>query len=561
MSKLKPWIPIVEWLARYQMEWLRFDVLAGLVTAAVVIPKAMAYATVAGLPIEIGLYTSLTPLLVYAVFGTSRTLSVSSTTTLGILTGAELGLVVPDGNAAQLLAATATLCILVGIVLLLASALRLGFVANFISEPVLTGFKAGIGLVIVLDQIPKLLGIHFAKSGFFRNLLSIVSHLPETSLLTLLVGGVMLVILFGVEHFLPKAPAPLIAVAAGIAASAGFRLASLGVATVGNIPQGLPTFTMPHASLIEQLWPAALGIALMSFTETIAAGRAFARTDAPRPQPNQELLATGLANIGGGLLGAMPAGGGTSQTAVNCMAGARTQISGLVTAGVSVATMVLLAPLLGLMPEATLAAVVIVYSLGLIKPIEFRAILRIRRMEFVWALVSCIGVVLLGTLQGIVIAIIVSLFALSYQAASPRVFALGRKPGTNVFRALTEEHPEDETFPGLLLVRTEGRVFFANAQRIGEKIYSLVDQARPRVLVLDFSSVIDIEYSALKMLIEAEEKLRQQGILLWMVSLNKEVLKMVQRSSLAETLGRERMLFGLEIAVQRYQSQTSTPPG
>ena len=263
---------------------------------------------------------------------------------------------------------------------------------------------------------------------------------------------------------------------------------------------------------MEQLWPGALGIALMSFTETIAAGRAFARSTDPRPRPNQELLATGLANVGGGLFGGMPAGGGTSQTAVNSNAGARTQLAALVTCGVSVATMLFLAPLIGLMPEATLAAVVIIYSMGLIQPAEFRAILRIRRMEFFWAVIACAGVVLLGTLQGIVIAIIVSLFALSYQAANPRVYGLGRKPGTNVFRPLTKEHPEDETFPGLLMVRIEGRVFFANAQRIGEKVLHLLDLAKPRVVVLDLSRVFDLEYSALKMLIEGEERVRQRGI-------------------------------------------------
>ena len=441
MRKLSSLIPISEWLAVYQADWLQFDLIAGLVTAAVIIPKAMAYATVAGLPVEVGLYTAFVPVLIYAVLGSSRSLSVSTSTTLGILTGAELGLVVPNGNPAELLSATATLAVLVGVILLLASLLRLGFVANFISEPVLTGFKAGVGLVIILDQVPKLLGIHFDKGRFVHNLLAIIGHLPQTSLLTLLVGGVMLAILLGVERFLPRAPAPLVAVAIGIAASGGFGLAAHGVAIVGHIPRGLPAFTIPKLGLVEQLWPGALGIALMSFTETIAAGRAFARSTDPRPKPNQELLATGLANVGGGLFGGMPAGGGTSQTAVNCNAGARTQLAALVTCGISVATMLVLAPLMGLMPEATLAAVVIIYSMGLIKPAEFRAILQIRRMEFVWAVIACAGVVLLGTLQGIVIAIIVSLFALFYQAANPLVYALGRKPGTNVFRAFIQGTP------------------------------------------------------------------------------------------------------------------------
>jgi MFS superfamily sulfate permease-like transporter len=267
------------------------------------------------------------------------------------------------------------------------------------------------------------------------------------------------------------------------------------------------------------------------------------------------LLATGLGNVVGGFFSCMPAGGGTSQTAVNRRAGARTQIAGLTTAAVAVATLVLLAPLMGLMPQATLAAVVIVYSIGLIQPTEFRDILRIRRMEFLWALTACAGVVLLGTLKGIAVAIIVSLVALAYQAAHPRLYVLGRKPGTDVFRPRSDDHPEDESVPGLLLVRPEGQIFFANAQRIGEQLWALIDATAPRVVALDFSAVPDIEYSALKMLIEGEERLRSRGGLLWLVALNPQALGMVQRSPLGTTLGRERMLFNLPTALERYQSQ------
>ena len=548
-------IPILDWLGGYQMGWLRLDVVAGLTTAAVVVPKAMAYATVAGLPVEVGLYTAFVPMVIYAILGTSRPLSVSTTTTLAILAGTELAIVVPGGDPAALLTASATLAFLVGVMLILAATLRLGVVASFISEPVLTGFKAGIGLVIILDQVPKLLGIHFDKGGFFENLLALMHHLPETSLATLAVGAAMLIVLVGLERFAPRAPAPLIAVALGIAVSGLLALQSLGVETVGHIPQGLPSFTAPSLDLVAQLWPGALGIALMSFTESIASARAFAGRGEPRPEPNRELLATGLGNVVGGLFSGMPSGGGTSQTAVNRRAGARSQVAGLVTAAAAVATLVLLAPLMGLMPQATLAAVVIVYSIGLIQPAEFRDILRIRRMEFLWALAALAGVVLLGTLKGIVVAIILSLGALAYQSAHPRVYVLGRKPGTDVFRPRSDEHPEDESFPGLLLVRPEGRIFFANAQRIGDQLWPLVDAAEPRVLAIDFSAVPDIEYSALKMLMEGEERLRERGALLWLVALNPEVLGMVQRSPLGGTLGRERMLFNLPAAVERYLSQ------
>jgi SulP family sulfate permease len=551
-------IPCIGWLRRYQKDWLRPDVMAGLTAAAVVIPKAMAYATIAGLPVQVGLYTVFLPMLIYAAFGTSRPLSVSTTTTIAILTGVLLGQVAPGGDPAALMSALATLALLVGGMLVVASCLRLGFIANFISEPVLIGFKAGIGLVIVVDQVPKLLGIHFQKGPFVHNLLAIIGGLPETSMATLSVGIVMILILVAIEHFRPRAPAPLIAVALGIAGMGLLGLHTLGVKSVGQIPQGLPSLSWPDFSLVAALWPGAMGIAVMSFTETIAAGRAFAKSEESPTRPNQELLATGLANAGGALLGSMPAGGGTTQTAVNRLAGARSQLAEMVTAAAALVTMLLLAPLIGLMPEATLASVVIVYSIGMIKPAEFRAILKVRRMEFFWALAAFAGVVLLGTLQGILVAIVVSLVGLSYQASNPPVHVLGRKPGTNVFRPRSKEHPEDESFPGLLLLHLEGRVFFANAERIAEKMRPLVAEAKPGVVALDLSGVFDLEYTALKMLTEAEKRQREHGVMLWLVGLNPEVLRVVQHSELGETLGRERMFFNLEWAVEAFQGRSGS---
>ncbi|HKA46363.1 MAG TPA: SulP family inorganic anion transporter, partial [Burkholderiales bacterium] len=270
-----PRIPVLDWIRDYRREWIGADITAGLTAAAVVIPKAMAYATIAGLPVQVGLYTAFVPMVIYALLGTSRVLSVSTTTTIAILSAAALGAAAPGGDAAALLAASATLTLLVGIILVAAALLRLGFVANFISEPVLTGFKAGIGLVIVIDQIPKLLGIHFDKGSFFHNVAAIATHIPEASMATVAVGAATIAILAAIERFIPRAPAPLVAVAAGIAGVSFFGLQAHGVSMVGQVPTGLPSLTLPDFALIAKLWPAALGIALMSFTETIAAGRAF----------------------------------------------------------------------------------------------------------------------------------------------------------------------------------------------------------------------------------------------------------------------------------------------
>jgi sulfate permease, SulP family len=273
------------WLRGYDRSALTPDILAGLTAAAVVLPKAMAYATVAGLPVQIGLYTALVAPIAYALLGRSPVLSVSTTTTIAILTGSALAEAVPGANGARLLAATGMLSVLVGGVLLAGAALRLGFLANFISEPVLAGFKAGIGAVIILDQLPKLLGVHIHKVGFLRDVLHLGQAVRDTSLPTLAVSALAVAAILGLKHWLPRIPAALGVVALGIGASALLQLPSRGVASIGAIPAGLPSPVKPDPALFGVLWPGALAIALMSFTETIASGRAFALRGHARPSP------------------------------------------------------------------------------------------------------------------------------------------------------------------------------------------------------------------------------------------------------------------------------------
>lgn len=533
----------------------RADLIPGLTTAAVVVPKALAYATIAQLPVQAGLFAALVPMTVYAVLGSSRLLSVSTTTPIAILCATAIGEALRSDPTLNPLTAAATLSVLVGVMLIVARVLRLGFLSNFISEPVLTGFKAGIGFVIVVDQLPKLLGIHINKEGFFRDVASIVAHVPETSWPTLAVAlGTLAVIALSVR-FLPKSPAPLLAVAVGIAASAVVGLEAVGVSVVGTIQGGFPTPVLPRPALFEAMWSAAAGIALISFTESIAAARAFVRREDPAIDSNRELLAIGAANVAGAFIGSMPAGGGTSQTAVNRNAGAHTQAASLVVAAVAFATLLFLAPVLALMPHATLAAVVIAFSIGLVNPAEMVAIRRVRTMEFRWALVACLGVMVLGTLKGIVVAIVLSLLGLMYLAYDPRVYELRRKPGTNVFRPRSPEHPEDEAIPGLLIARPEDRLYFGNAANVSGKLQALAKATEPKVVLLDCSAIPGFEYTALKMLVEGEEKQREQGRELWLAALNPEALELVQRTSLAERLGRERMFFTVEQAVAAFEAR------
>lgn len=531
------------------------DLLAGLTAAAVVLPKAMAYATVAGLPIAVGLYTAFVPMVIYALLGSSRVLSVSSTSTLAILTATQIGIMVPDGDPARLAIATATLTLMVGGLLVLAAVLRLGFVANFISLPVLVGFKSGIGLVIILDQVPKLFGVHIQKENFFVDLYHLAQALPDTSGMTLAIALATMLLLVGMEWRFSHSLAPLFGVAGGIALVWGWGLDGQGVSIVGAIPTGLPVLTLPDWEMMLALLPGATGIALMSFTETIAAGRAFVREGEPDIMPNRELVATGFANVGGALCGSMPAGGGTSQTAVVRSVGGVSQHASVITALMALATMLFLAPVLSWLPNATLAAVVIVYSVGLIQPAEFLKISKVRTMEFLWALIACLGVLLFGTLKGILVAIIVSLLGLARQTAHPPVHLIARKQGSDVLRPLSERHPDDEVVPGLLILRPEGPLFFVNAQHVAARIQEMVDVHHPEVVVLDMSRVLDVEYSALMMLIEGERQVRARGGELWLADLNPGVLDNVRRSGLADTLGPSRLLFNVRAAIQHYQQR------
>ncbi len=517
----------------------------------------MAFAVIAGLPVEIGLYTALIPMMIYALLGTSKNLSVSTTTTIAILSAVEISMVAPGAATNELIMVAITLAFMVGAFLILASFLRLGFLANFISAPVLTGFKAGIAVVIIVDQLPKLLGIHIAQGNFIQNLLSIAHHLPATNLATLVLAVITLIIIFGSEYFFPRLPAAFFAIILGIAGAfmLGFHLH--GIKLVGAIPAGLPSFSGIKFSLLEKLWPGALGIALMSFTESIAAGKAFLAHDDEEPNPNRELFALGAANLIGSFFQSMPAGGGTSQTVVNSHAGAKSQASEIITALFAILVLLFLTPMVSKLPYASLAAVVVAMTVVLLNPAEFYAILKIRKIEFFWAIAALVGVILFGVLNGVLFAVAVSILTLMYKANHPPLYVLGRKKGTiDVFRQF-ETHPDDEIFPGLLILRTEGALTFASAPNIKDKFNRLIAEYSPKVILIDLSAVPNIEYTALLMLANAEEKLQERGVELQLSSLNPQVLDVIRRSDLGKKLGTNRMFFNIELAIDAYARQSS----
>jgi SulP family sulfate permease len=529
-SRLAEYLPAMGWLRDYRRPWLRGDLAAGVTTAAVVIPQAMAYATIAGLPVQAGLYVATVPMLVYALLGTSRPLSVSTTSTLSALTAAAVA-VAAGGDPARALVAASTLAVLAGALLLLAGLLRLGFLADFISAPVLAGFKAGTGLLIAAGQLGKVLGVPQEGDSFFGKVGSALSHLSEISWPTVALAAASIAILLALRRWAPRSlPGPLIVVALGILLAVVTGLADRGVALVGTIPPGLPEFAAPDLAMVQSLLPAAAGVALMAFVESIAAARAFTAEGESEVDADQELRALGAANLAGGCFQAFPAGGGLSQTAVNRETGARSQLAGVVTAGVVALTLLFLTPLFENLPQATLGAVVIVAVAGLVDVTALRRIRRIRVRDFGLALVALAGVLVLGVLQGVLLAVVVSMVTLIYGANHPPIEVLGRMPGTGSWRDL-DRHPGDETVPGLMVVRPVASIYFANGPRVRRRLLDRIDAARPRpeVVLVDLGAVPDIDVTALEMLSSFDADLRGRGISLWLANLNARPLDMLRR--------------------------------
>lgn len=553
MDTHTPLIPARDWLAHYSRAWLSADVIAGLTTAAVILPEGMAYASLAGLPVEQGLYTALVTLPIYALLGASRVMSVSVTSSIALLTATAVAPLVVSGDINAYVRAAATLAVMVGILLALAGLLRLGFLANFISLPTLTGFRFGIGLLIASSQLGKLLGIPFHSSGFLRNIYAALEQWDAINIPTLALSLLTVATILGLRRWARRVPGELVAVILGIGAMLLTDLEARGVALISPIPPGLPSLALPDLSYMRGLWASALGIVLMSAVESVSVARTFARPQDPPINTNRELITIGLGNFGAGLIQGFPGGGGTSQTTMNTHAGAKTQLSSLVTACVVVLALTLLAPVFSLLPQATLGAMVLVVALGLVRLGTFRRIATVRRRDAGLAIVAAVAVLFLGALEGILVAVALSILTLFYELNHPQVYVMGRKHGSADFRDL-EHHPQDETYPGLLIVHPVGRIYFANVERVNNRIQELIQAAQTpvKILLLDASSISDLEFTVLDTLGRTNRELERYGITMWTAALNPQPLEMVQRFMLDPQTQSERMYSSVEDAVEAY---------
>ncbi|CAG7590454.1 MULTISPECIES: SulP family inorganic anion transporter [Rhodococcus] len=514
--------PVFGSLQEYRKGWVRPDVIAGLTVWAVLVPEALAYATIAGVPPVVGLYAAIPALILYAAAGSSRHLVVGPMSATAALSAAIVApLAGADGG--KYAALTAVLAIATGIAGLLAGLLRLGFIASFISEPVLKGFIVGLALTIIIGQVPALFGVEKEHGNFFEQAWGVVTHLGDIDWGTLAVGVLSLVVVLGFKRWLPLVPGSLLAVLLGIAAVAVFGLDGRGVDIVGHIDSGLPSVGLPDGvgfdDYIDLLGPA-VGVLLIGFAEGLGAAKTYAAKEGYEVDANRELLGLGTANLGSGLCSGMVVNGSLSKTAVNGGAGAKSQVSGLVVAVLTVVTLLFLTGLFEKLPEATLAAVVIAAVIELVDISALRRLYGVwterlgsiygyaARADFAAALAAMVGVLLFDTLPGLVIGIGVSMLLLLYRASRPHVAALAKEGSLWVD---AERHPDLPTTPHVVVVRVEAGLFFANADHVKDRIEDLCTDDT-RVVVLDAETSPFIDVSAAQMLVQLRDVLARRGI-------------------------------------------------
>jgi SulP family sulfate permease len=553
---------VAPWRRGYDRAWLSRDVVAGLAAGAVVIPQAMAYATVADLPVQVGLYTCMVPMAVYALLGGSRTLSVSTTSTIAILTASTLmaGQVAAESHDPA--RALATLTLLVGAILLVARLLRVGVVIDNISEATLTGIKVGVGLTVAAGQLPKLLGVpgNASADNFFSELRAVFDQLGSASWTTILFSAATIAVLLGLRRLTPRAPGPLVVVVAGIVLVAVTSIDAHGLALIAHVPSGLPSPVAPSFDHVGSLLPGAFAIAIMVFLETLAVARSVRRMSEPPIDNNQELVASGVASVAGAFFRAMPAAGGFSQTAINQRAGARSQLSELVTVVLAVACALFLGGVLSDLPQATLGCMVIIAVLGLIDPSEFVQFWRLSRLEFWVAAVTAASGLVFGLLPAVLVGVLLTLLLVLVELDRVGVTELQPTPGD---ADVETAGPHTEPVSGLLILRFDGPIYTANVRSANRKIITAVDQhPGTGVVALDATALARVSLTVVHQFADLEQELLDRDVRLWIVALPPATLQLARQTPRWQELADASRLFPTALgAVRAFRALPSVTPG
>ncbi|HEU4898128.1 MAG TPA: sulfate permease [Actinomycetota bacterium] len=557
-------MPIAGWIRSYDRRWLKGDLIAGVAVAALIVPKNLGYAGIAGIPLQNGLYAAAAGAILYAVFGTSRQISTGPSSGLAAVAGSAVAVAGITGiqNAASFVA---LITLVSGVLYLILAVLKMGWVAQFLSRAVVTGFLFGAAIDVVIGELPKLTGTEVTGSNPLQELWSWLGTLGDAQLATVLVGGAALAVVFGLRVIEPRVPGALVLVVGGLAASWLLDLGARGVALVGEVPRGLPTLQVPDAQLLTDhpstVALAAVALVLIGFSQTAGDARMFAARHRYRIDINQESVAQGMANVGAGLFQGMPVSTSLSASSLNDHTGARTGLASLTSGLVVLLTLLVLAPLFSDLPKAVLGALIIeAVVMGMMDVPEMRRLARVQRLDFWIAVAAIIATLLVGVLAGVIVGIGLSLIWLVSVATRPAMPLLGREPGTQVFREL-DEHPDDERFPGVVVLRLDGGLFFATSDALEDRIREVALSA-PNVsgIVLDCEGIDFVDSQGSAKLREILELTERAGVTLRLAQVKPAVRELLRRDQVLDRLGADRIHGNVHRAVEAQMITAATPP-
>jgi high affinity sulfate transporter 1 len=560
-------VPILSWLPRYDRSWLTFDAIAGLTLWGLVVPEGMAYAGIAGLPPQAGLYTLTVSLLVYALLGTSRHLSVGGTSaTAALLASSVAAALVASAFATasdpgSYQAYASAFVLVTGLVFLAAGVARLGFITQFLSKPVMDGFVVGLAVFVSVGQLNKLFGVEKPEGNTLEKLVGISRELPGADLTTFVVGALALAALFLLPRLNRRLPSGLVVLFGAIALSSVLDLAGQGVEVVGSLPQGLPTLAVPAIPVEDYLGMVlpAVGVLLVAFSESLGVAHEFAEKHGYEVDPDQELNAHAIVNLGSGLFGGMLAAGGMSGSAVKEGAGARTQVANLVAWGATIVTLLFLTPVFTSLPEAVLAALIIHAVWHILASRKLLTLRREAPVEVWFGVLALAGVLLIDVLEGMMIGLLASLAFVIYRSSRPHLSSLGRVPGVDgVYTDLTR-HPENAPVPGVLIVRLDAPMYYANAETARDRVKALVREATPppRAIVFDAEGQDELDVTSAHVLSKLVEELRTGGIIVHFANVHAPVIGRATDAGLLEAVGERHIFPTVDLAVRAIEGRTS----
>lgn len=550
---MKKFFPALAWLLRYDKNNWKGDLAAGLTVAVMLIPQGMAYALLAGLPPIVGLYASVVPLLVYALFGTSRQLAVGPVAMVSLLVASGVSHLAEPGSSHYLLLA-ALLAAMVGVIQLGMGLSRLGFLVNFLSHPVISGFTSAAALIIGFSQLKHLLGVSLANSHHIHSIIwEALQKIGEINPATLLIGLGSIAVLLAIKRRRPAFPGALVVVVISTLLAWGLALNAAGVRIVGEVPGGLPLPALPALEwdALVALLPIAVTISLVGFMESIAVAKSFANKHRYEVDANQELIGLGLANIAAGAFSGYPVTGGFSRTAVNDQAGARSGMASIITALMIAVTLMFLTDLFYFLPTAVLGAIIMVAVFGLIDYREMRHLYHVKRSDFYLLMLAFFATLTLGIENGILLSVVASLVIVIKRTTHPHTALLGQIPGTEIYRNI-ERYPEAQTFPGLVIFRMDAPLYFANTAFLKDHLLTIEKNHPVQAIIFDASSVNDIDATADAAFQEIVKALRGRGIELYFSNLKGPVRDVMQRSGFYDLLGTDHFFFSNHDAVAHF---------